>query len=535
MRRRGGFWRHRLGADALQEGLLDRPVPAEVGWLHALGSVALVLAAVLVGTGVLLAFNYSPSTEHAYHSVRHIENSVPLGGLVRGLHHWAASLLVAVLVVHTLHAFARGGFAPPREVTWGVGALLFLVVLAFAFTGTLLPWDEKAYWATVVGTSMVAQFPGLGGYLLHLVRGGAEVGAATLARFYAIHVALLPLVLVGLVALHLYFVVLHGVTAREGGGRRKAIPFWPRVAAMDAVAMVVALTLLVALALWMGAPLEAPADPTNTLYVPRPEWYFLPLFELLTFFPGRGESIAVIAIPLVAGIAVLALPWWGAPLLRTRRGRASVLAAGGLAVGALIVLGARGAARAGPELSGPPPAVARGRLLFDQLGCPNCHSIRGVGGIVGPDLTLVGFRRPDSLWLAAHLREPRSIVPASPMPDFPLEGAALDDVVAFLLSLGNDLRHTAEAPDLFRQHCLPCHRLAGEGGTYGPDLGRVGGIRTVAEIHEYVERPSALNPDARMPPALGLTHAQVEDLARYIQATALAEGTASTTGVARPR
>lgn len=522
----GGFWRRRLGADALREHLLDRPVPADVGWAHSLGSVALVLSAVLAGTGILLAFNYSPSTEHAYHSVRYIETGVPLGGLVRGLHHWAASFLVAVLALHMLHAFARTGFAPPREITWGVGALLFLVVLAFSFTGGLLPWDERAYWATVVGTSMVAQFPGIGPFLLHLARGGAEVGAATLARFYAVHVALLPLVLAGLVVVHLYVVVLHGVAAGEKG-RRGTIPFWPRVAAMDAAAGIVTLTLLGVVAWAFGAPLEAPADPTNTAYVPRPEWYFLPLFELLSFFPGRAESIAVVAIPLAAGLAVVALPWWSAPLLRSHGGRRVVFATGGVAVVALAVLGAVGAARTGPQLSGLPPAAARGRLLFDQLGCANCHSIRGLGGVVGPDLTLVGFRRPDSLWLAAHLRDPRSIVPASPMPEFPLEDATLEDLVSFLLSLGNDVRHTAEAPDLFRVHCLPCHRLGGAGGTYGPDLGRIGRVRTVAEIHEYAERPSALNPEARMLPVIGLTHEQVEDVARYVRATALAEESAA--------
>lgn len=537
------FWEERLGLAAIRSRLLERPIPAEVGWFHTLGSVALTLLVVLVLTGILLALNYSPSTEHAYHSVRYIEHNLPLGRVIRGLHHWATSFLVVVVMLHLLHTFTRFAFRRPRELTWCTGTLILLVVLTFAFTGYLLPWDEKAYWATVVGTSIVGQFPGLGAFLLYVVRGSEAVGTATLTRFYAAHVTLLPFLLATLLGAHFYLVVLHGIARKSepsvdpchadtpgiqpgpSTGTSKndsaTVPFWPDVLAMDATAILFVLALLFFVALQFGAPLEAPADPTNTRYVPRPDWYFLPLFELLTFFTGRGEAIAVVVIPSVAVLVLVGLPWWAARLVRSRGGTVSLLATMGLAFLGVVGLGVAGGMRQGPALSPTDPTVARGRLLYDQLGCAHCHSIRGVGGMVGPDLTMVGFRRPDLTWLANHLQEPRSLVPTSPMPAFPLEGRRLNDLVAFLLSQGNDLRYSEAAPELFAQRCMACHRLAGRGGTYGPDLGKVGRLRTVAFIHQYVEQPRSLNQDARMAPVVSLTHEEVEDVARYVVATAL--------------
>jgi len=530
----GVFWSERIGSATVRARLLDRPIPAEVGWLHTLGSVTLCLILVLGVTGILLALNYSASTEHAYHSVRYVDTVLIFGGLIRGLHHWAATFLVVAITLHLGHVLARLSFARPREITWCTGILLLLVVLAFGFTGYLLPWDEKAYWATVVGTSMVEQFPFAGEFLLRLVRGGAEVGAATLSRFYGAHVTLLPALLILLAGFHLYLVVLHGISARDGeekygasnrgvgptAGDDASVPFWPEIVAMDAAAVLLTLALLFFFALTVGTPLEAPADPTNTGYVPRPEWYFLPLFELLTFFPGHAESLAAVGIPLVGALLLLWLPWWSRPLLRRGWGKKALVGGAGLSFTGVLVLGVAGALAGELEPVEPLPEVARGRLLFDQLGCVNCHSIRGAGGVVGPDLTLVGLRRPDSTWLTDHLRDPRSIVPRSPMPPFPLEGGSLTDLVAFLLSLGNDLRHTPAAEGLYAERCMACHQLAGRGGTFGPDLGRIGRIRSVAYIHEYIENPAAFLPDTRMPPTVGMSHEEVEDVARYIAFTA---------------
>ncbi len=539
----GKFWDERIGRSRIQSHLLDREIPVRVGWLHTLGAICLALILVLVSTGILLTFNYSPDPSHAYSSIRYIEHEVPVGYLVRGLHHWSATFLIVAIVLHLLHTLFDLAFVRPREITWVAGVLMLFVVLVLGFTGYLLPWDEKAYWATVVGTNMVRDFPVIGESLLSLVRGGAEVGAATLARFYGAHLTLLPLALALLLGLHLYLVVFHGITGKTSGrpgsdtereeneahvrgvsleSTPRTVPFWPNVVAMDAVAALLIMALLFLLALQIGAPLGAPADPTDTSYLPRPEWYFLPLFQLLAIVPGWAEGVAAIGIPSAGALLVLTVPWWSRRLLRSVAGRRSLLGGASLGLVLVVLLGIAGAAPSSDQETIVAPAVSRGRLLFEMLGCRNCHSIRGLGGVVGPDLTLVGLEHGDTVWLRDQLRDPRSHGPLAPMPDFPLEGERMTDLVAFLVSLGNDLRYSTAAPRLFTDRCASCHQLAGEGtGVFGPDLGQIGRIRSVSYVHQYIEGPTSLNSDALMPADKILTHEQVEDVSRYIVATAL--------------
>ena len=181
-------------------------MPEGVGWTHVFGSTLLFLIVVQLVTGILLALTYSPSPTAAYESVQYIDNHVVFGRFIRGLHHWSASAFVVVLVAHLLRTFLYGAYKAPRRSTWIQGVGLFLVVLGFAFTGYLLPWDMKAYFATRVGIQVGASAPGLGPIIATLLRGGSELGELTLTRFYALHVMVLPLALLGLVGLHRYFV-----------------------------------------------------------------------------------------------------------------------------------------------------------------------------------------------------------------------------------------------------------------------------------------------------------------------------------------
>jgi len=524
------FWEERIGLSGIRSKILDRAIPAKVGWLHTLGSICLTLIVVLVTTGVLLSFNYSPDPANAYSSIRYIENHVVLGHLVRGLHHWAATLLIIALVLHLLHTLFGLAFVKPREVTWAVGVLMLIVVLVMGFTGYLLPWDEKAYWATVVGTNMAGDVPVIGTAILLVIRGGAEVGAATLSHFYGAHLTLLPMALALLLAVHLYLVVFHGIKGKtkdqgnDTAEKGATVPFWPNVMAMDSAAALTVLALLFVLALKWGAPLGAPADPTETGFLPRPEWYFLPLFQLLTLFPSSAEGVAAIGIPLLGAVVVLTLPWWSRRIVVSRVGTRSLLGGAGLGFAAVVLLGLAGAIPSPEQKTIVAPEVSRGRLLFESLGCRNCHSVRGLGGIAGPDLTLVGLAHGDPTWLRDQVQDPHQHKALAPMPDFPLRGERMTDLVAYLVSLGNDLRYTAGARQLFQQNCVGCHRLGNEpGGVFGPDLGAIGKIRPVAHIHQYIEAPTSLNPDALMPANKTLTHLQVEDVARYIVATALAD------------
>lgn len=216
-----GWLEERLELEPVRAALLDRKVPRGVGWLHTLGSATLVAFITLVVTGIMLTMNYSPSPDHAYDSVVFISNEVPYGWLIRGMHHWAASVMVVLAVIHGLRVLFMGAYKYPRELTWIVGVLLLLLVLSSAFTGYLLPWDQKAYWATVVGTNIAGQAPVVGDFLRDLLRGGDNLGTVTLTRFFSLHVAVVPVLIATLIGIHLFMVVRQGIAASPGRrGRR---------------------------------------------------------------------------------------------------------------------------------------------------------------------------------------------------------------------------------------------------------------------------------------------------------------------------
>lgn len=198
---------------------LEHPVPEHVNplkhpdaFVYCFGGIAAFISLLLFLTGLFLVLYYVPSPDHAYDSIEYIMNNVTLGWLVRRLHHWGASALIVMVVLHTLRVYFHGAYKNPREMNWVVGVLLLLMVLALSFTGYLLSWTQRSYWATTVGTSMISLVPFIGNYLLQLVRGGAEVGAPTLVRFYAIHIGFLPVVTVLLLGLHFFMVRRQGIS-----------------------------------------------------------------------------------------------------------------------------------------------------------------------------------------------------------------------------------------------------------------------------------------------------------------------------------
>lgn len=201
------FLEERSGAKSMLSGFLNRKVPANLNYLYTFGSASLILFTLQVVTGIFLSMYYSPSPDHAYDSIVYIMNEVQFGSLIRGIHHWAASGMVIMVALHALRTFLMAAYKYPRELNWVLGVILFLLVLGFGFTGYLLPWDQKAYWATVVGTNMAKSIPFVGDFLFRVLRGGEELGAVTLARFFTAHVLLLPVLTAGLIGAHLFFVV----------------------------------------------------------------------------------------------------------------------------------------------------------------------------------------------------------------------------------------------------------------------------------------------------------------------------------------
>lgn len=213
MAARVGEWLdERLGWRRIWEAIFLRKVP-KVNWLYTLGSAALFVAVNQIVTGILLTIYYVPTPDHAYDSVQFITTQVPAGWLIRGLHHWGASAMVVLVGVHMLRVIVHGAYKYPREVTWFTGVFLLLVVIGFGFTGYLLPWDQKAYWATTVGTRIAGVTPVIGDWILRVMRGGEELSAVTLARFFGVHVWVLPVALLSLILVHLYLVVRIGITA----------------------------------------------------------------------------------------------------------------------------------------------------------------------------------------------------------------------------------------------------------------------------------------------------------------------------------
>jgi ubiquinol-cytochrome c reductase cytochrome b subunit len=427
----------RLDLSSARRALLDREVPDRLTWWHTLGSATFAVFVVQVVTGTVLATFYSPSPDHAYESVGYIQREVASGGLVRGIHHWAASAMVVLLVAHMIRVFSMGAYKYPREPNWLLGVALFVIVMGFGFTGYLLPWDEKAYWATQVGTSLAGTTPVIGSQLVLLLRGGGELGAATLARFYAFHVLWLPILLGLLVLIHLVLVVRQGIAPRtraleEGAPsqtndpayaqyyqeayratKRGGVRFYPDIIGKDAIVAAAVIAVIVLLALRYGAPMEPPADPTDTTYVPRPEWYFLPLFQLLKLVPGSMESLVAVGVPTALLLAMLALPFYDRRSVRSLRRRpialgmlAFILGGSGLLLGAAL-------REAGPrvpeEVGRPLTAVQRaGRALYRAQKCDDCHAIgtkKPGKKYKGPALTDIGLHHSVA-WLHSFVEQP---------------------------------------------------------------------------------------------------------------------------------
>jgi ubiquinol-cytochrome c reductase cytochrome b subunit len=426
----------RLNLKPVQKTLLDEPIPGGASWIYVFGSATLFLFLTQAITGMFLAVYYAPTPDHAYDSVRFIMDEVLFGSFVRGLHHWGASAMVILIGLHMLQAFLYGAYKPPREVMWMVGVILFLIVMGFAFTGYLLPWDQTAYWATQVGINMVGTVPLIGDDLARILRGGEMLGALTLSRFFAVHVLFLPALLLTGIGLHLFILRRVGPagpwTDERSTLKREA--FYPRQVYMDAVVMLGVFLVLAGLAAGIPLPLTDKANPSDTSFVPVPEWYFLFYYELLKYIHGPLEPLATWVLPLVFITLLLFWPFIDRNPARNPTRRPAAIISGGVFL--LIVFSLLGISLknlyAVPRVD---PAIAHGKAVFAQFGCAGCHRIHGEGGAVAPDLSYIGDVRPDREWHLRHFRDPQSVSPGSFMPKFPLSEQELNDLTTYMLSL----------------------------------------------------------------------------------------------------
>jgi ubiquinol-cytochrome c reductase cytochrome b subunit len=407
----------RVGYTAALKPLIEHPVPP-TGWDYTIGSATLIAFTVQVVTGVALAFTYVPTPQSAYQSLYFITYDAILGGIVRGIHFWGASAMVLLVCAHAAQVFLIGAFKYPREVNWLTGTVLLVFTFGMAFTGQLLRWNQDAYWAVVVGAAQAARAPVIGQFLVGVLFAGPEVGGATLTRFYATHVFMIPAIIIGLLGIHLFLVIRNGVSDPPVPGvvvdrrtyhehyeaviHKIGVPFWPDAGWKDVVFALLVGSVVLILSIWLGPPaLGVPADPTVLQADPRPDWYFLWYFALLALIPPAIENVFIIGFPLALGLLFVLLPFFapfGERSSRRRPWAIGFVAVVGVSIAALINIGSQApwspvlgdVTLPASALQGMDPSQLAGAQLFEQHGCINCHTIDGSGGQRGPNLSTIG-------------------------------------------------------------------------------------------------------------------------------------------------
>jgi ubiquinol-cytochrome c reductase cytochrome b subunit len=545
MRKVIDWMEHRTGIETAIKSFLYEEIPASSGWHQILGSMAVFAFLVQIFTGILLAFNYAPTPGEAYLSLSFIISEVTGGRLIHGLHHWGASMMIVIVVLHMVQVFIYGAYKPPREATWMAGVILLLLTMAFGLTGYLLPWDNRAYWGTVVTTQIAAQAPVIGPYLQRLLGSDSGVGVMTFARFYAAHVLLLPQIMLLSIVLHVYLVRKHGVApaAEEIAPPKR---FYPEQAMKDTVAIFCGFMVLFVLAIVAKVPLERLADPTDTSYIPRPEWYFLFLFQALKFFKGPLEVIGTMLLPGLAVLMLFLIPLLDRrPVVRLSKRifaggtlLLSIAAWGGLTVAAISstpntsayarksvrpsttssaavsaninnrTAESQPAATASQGWHRFSPAEIAGLGYFRAQNCVACHASGGKKSI-GPDLTMTTPAHRIASWLIPHFRNPAQMVPGSAMPPIRLTNAQLSALSAYVIGLtpkteaifdGTPAFAVAGATVYQNNNCGACHRLNGMGGNLGPELNGVGSRHDRDWMEKHFTDPQSVSPGSKMPP-----------------------------------
>ncbi|HEX2912911.1 MAG TPA: cytochrome b N-terminal domain-containing protein [Chloroflexia bacterium] len=357
----------RTGIKPALDYVMYRRMPKSVNWLFTLGSASLTVFIIQAVSGWFLAMGYTPSTatvtmpdgsisNEALQSLRHTtgDSLANFGYWVRGFHHWGANLMVIVVLLHMLRVFFTGSYKYPRELTWFTGVFILLMVLGFSFTGYLLPWDNRAYWATQVGVKIGGSAPILGDAVANILRGGPTLGAATLTRFFALHVLLLPALIAGLIAVHMFLIIKIGISGMPKSASKEQFSgeffestslnskkagkaFFPYTIFKDAVVSLLVVGLILLATILLPVDSSNPVDTNNPVSTlqnndgtpimqngqvvqiqPQPEWYFLFLFQFLKLFPSEfnfglfsvsGEAVGGIIVPTIIILVLLLLPY----------------------------------------------------------------------------------------------------------------------------------------------------------------------------------------------------------------------------------
>src|ERR1700684_1787901 len=316
-RRESGLWgwlNHRTGLDDLLRITLDEPIPGGARFAYIFGSGLLFIFISQVITGVFLALYYVPSAAHAHPTVAYITKAITAGSFLRSLHAYGSSAMVIVLLLHLSQTYIYGAYKGRRELLWLSGCVLFALILGMAFTGYLLPWDQRSYFATAVGTNAASEIPWIGESLKRMMRGGTEMGTLTISRFFVAHVFFVPACIFALVAAHI-------LLFRKAGGagppdedpyepKKKTELFYPRQGLMDLSLTALLIIGLGSLCFFAPMQLGPPANPIDAQYIPRPEWYYLPIFQWLKYWHGAASVVGILIIPMVLAVSIVLLPFF---------------------------------------------------------------------------------------------------------------------------------------------------------------------------------------------------------------------------------
>lgn len=400
------------------------PVPkSTASWWYVFGSASLVLLILQVVTGILLGLVYTPSAANAWNSLQFLNHELPLGWFLRAMHGWGSNFMVAVVLIHMAQVFLFGAYKFPREFTWILGVFMLLMTLGMAFTGQVLRFDQDAYWGLGIGASIVGRIPWVGGQLVHMMLGGPIINGATLTRFFALHVFIIPGTLLAFTALHVWMVLKLGINEWPMPGRivrretyireynelahHDGIPFVPGAVWKDLVfSAAIIFAVAFCAALWGPYGPKGFPDPTIINTVPKPDFFFLWIYTVLSFLPPDMETPFILIAPVVAVIILVALPlvagigeksWWRRPVAVS-----SVMFIA-ICFGVFTNLGTytpwspqmnawSGAPVPVKFLSRRTPLERQGANVFQEKQCRNCHSIGGLGGQRGPALDTVATR-----------------------------------------------------------------------------------------------------------------------------------------------
>src|SRR6266496_2563480 len=463
----------RTGIGSLLHEALDEPIPGGARWAYVFGSVLLFLFISQTVTGVFLSLYYAPTADHAHTTVAYIIKEVTGGSFLRSLHAYGSSAVVIVLLVHLTQTFLYGAYKGRREVLWISGCALLGLMLAMAFTGYLLPWDQKAFFATTVGTNMASEIPWVGSLLKRFMRGGNEMGTLTLSRFFVAHVFPLPAAIMGLVAAHVYLFRKAGAAGPPSEDPvHPPLPtqrFYPRQVVMDTIVALLMILVLGLLAHFAPTELGPKANPADTQYVPRPEWYYLPIFQWLKYWRGPFAIIGIVVIPALTAALLVCVPFIDRRLQRRPWRRPIAVGAFLFILACFVAMGlmsvrddqrdpsiAKQVAKQREETEQfmrepfePEPAIssltaanvaladplaAVGKKIYEGESCDACHGENGVGTNAGAKLIgATAQKSPEEL--SNLLRHPTTKMIEGEMKPIDVSEEDLKALVAYIKSL----------------------------------------------------------------------------------------------------